>query len=301
MREAPTSTKGAVVVVGASTGIGKACALRLHQLGFHVFAGVRKPADGDVLKTATNDRLTPVLLDVADETSVARAAETVAAADLGDAGLRGLVNSAGIVVAAPLECVPLAQLRRQFEVNVVGQVAVIQALLPLLRKVQGRIINITSDNGRLALPFIGPYCASKFAMEALSDALRVELHPWGIGVSVVEPGVIATPIWDKSLKASDEMEARLPPLALARELYLYGSATGAFRDAMCRMVSSARPADAVAAVVARALTAPKLKSRYLVGTDARINVALGRYVPDRLRDAVIRWYLGLPRRGPDHE
>src|SRR5579864_668707 len=156
---------GNIVITGASSGIGEACALRLDQLGFRVFAGVRNPADGETLRKKASERLTPVLLDVTSEHSIARAVKTV-----GEAPLAGLVNNAGIVVAGPVELVPIAQWRKQFEINVIGQVAVTQAFLPLLRAARGRIVNMGSVAGRSALPCSGPYCSSKYALEGLTDS-----------------------------------------------------------------------------------------------------------------------------------
>ena len=161
-----------IVITGASSGIGEACALYLDELGYRVFAGVRKPAAGEALKAKASKRLAPVILDVTDVASIDRAVETVKAA-VGAAGLAGLVNNAGIGVGGPLEVVPLADLRKQFEVNVIGQVAVTQALLPLLRQGRGRIVNMGSIAGRATMPFMGPYSASKFALEALTDRKSV--------------------------------------------------------------------------------------------------------------------------------
>ena len=194
-----TSNGGAapsVVITGASTGIGEACALHLDQLGWRVFAGVRKDSDGEALQRKASPRLMPVRIDVTDAASIAGAREIVAR-ELGDRGLDGLVNNAGVVVAGPLEFVPMDDLRRQLEINVIGQIAVTQAFLSFVRTARGRIVNIGSVSGKMATPFVGPYAASKFAMEALTDALRCELRPWGIQVSIVEPGSIATPIWEK--------------------------------------------------------------------------------------------------------
>src|SRR5574341_29762 len=178
-----------IVITGASTGIGEACALYLDELGYRVFAGVRRPSDGETLKAKASARLTPVVMDVTDVASIDRAVETVKQA-VGSVGLAGLVNNAGIGVGGPLEVVPLADLRKQFEVNVIGQVAVTQAFLPLLRQGRGRIVNMGSIAGRVVMPFMGPYSASKFALEALTDAMRLEFQPWGIQVSIVEPGAI---------------------------------------------------------------------------------------------------------------
>ncbi len=283
------ATPGAVVVTGASTGIGEACALRLDGLGLRVFAGVRKAADGDALVRKASGRLTPVLLDVTDAATIAAAAETVAKA-VGEAGLAGLVNNAGINVAGPLECLPIAELRAQLEVNVIGQIAVTQAFLPLLRRARGRIVNIGSIAGRSATPFVGAYCASKFALEALTDALRMELRPWGIAVSIVEPGAVATPIWEKSVARASATMEDLPPQA--RDLY--GRALTAIREASERMARGAISTDRVVAAVVHALTAARPKTRYLVGTDAKVQVAL-KILPDRLRDRLIVRALRLPQ------
>ena len=280
---------GAVVVTGASSGIGRACALHLAALGFQVFAGVRRAEDGAALRAASSDRLTPVLLDVADETSIRAATETITAA-AGASGLAGLVNNAGIGVGGPLEFLPPAEFRTQLEVNVTGQLAVTQALLPLLRQGRGRIVNMGSIGGRIASPFVGPYSASKFALEALTDALRMELQPWGLHVAIVEPGTVATPIWEKSVARADRLMRALPPQAQT----LYGAAftamrAGAERTGKERLGVSP---EVVARAVAHALTAGKPKTRYLVGWDARIAV-LFTLVPDRLRDRVILRQAGL--------
>src|SRR5436190_20383212 len=189
---------GSVVITGASTGIGKTCALRLDRLGFQVFAGVRRTEDGETLKRQASQRLTPITIDVTDSGSIAAAASMVATA-VGDAGLQGLVNNAGIAVACPLEFLPISLLSQQLEVNVTGQIDVTQVFLPLLRAGNGRIVNMGSISGRMAYPLLGPYCASKFALEALTASLRMELRPWHIPVSIIEPGAIATPIWSKAL------------------------------------------------------------------------------------------------------
>jgi NAD(P)-dependent dehydrogenase (short-subunit alcohol dehydrogenase family) len=205
-------SRGAVVVTGASKGIGRACAMRLDRQGFRVFAGVRRVADAEALRKEASDRLEPVLVDVTDQAAVTALGEHVARS-VGDDGLVGLVNNAGIAVAGPLEFLPPDELRRQLEVNVTGQLAVTQALLPVLRRARGRIVNIGSISGRLALPFTGPYAASKHALEALTDALRIELMPWGIHVSILQPGAIATPIWETSIAAAEAVSDRYPPQA----------------------------------------------------------------------------------------
>ncbi len=285
----PSSQLNSVVVTGASSGIGEACALHLDALGYRVFAGVRNQADGEALKAKASGRLTPVLLDVADLASIDRAAETVKAA-VGSAGLTGLVNNAGIAVGGPLEVVPLGDLRKQFEVNVIGLVAVTQALLPLLRQGRGRIVNMGSIAGRAAMPFMGPYSASKFALEALTDAMRMELRPWGIHVSIVEPGAIESRIWDKAGHAADRMEAAASPEAKAH----YGEAVARVREAVAQAAQRAIPALVVADAVVHALYSSRPKTRYLVGRDARIRAVLAAWLPDRVQDWLLTRILKLP-------
>ena len=186
----------AVVITGASTGIGAACALTLDSLGYRVFAGIRNPADGETLQRQAGPRLMPIRLDVTDPASIAGASHTVTAM-IGDHGLAGLINNAGIGVAGPIEALPLTDWRRQFEVNLFGLIATTQTFLPLIRKGRGRIINMGSIAGRASMPFMAPYAASKHALVAVTDALRIELQPWGIRVALIEPGAIATPIWER--------------------------------------------------------------------------------------------------------
>ena len=279
------------MVTGTSTGIGRSCALLLDRLGFRVFAGVREERDGRALMGEASARLTPVVLDVGDGASVGAAAEIVAEALPPGAGLRGLVNNAGITVTGPLEFLPPEELRRVLEVNVVGQLVATQAFLPLLRRGNGRIVNMGSFNGRVAAPFIGPYCASKFALEGLTDALRLELAPWGVGVSLIEPGSIDTDIWRKYEVYTDWLAGVLP----GRAQELYGGAIDAARAAARRRAQTGIPPRAVAGAVARALTAKRPRTRYLVGWDARLGVALARFVPDRVLDEAILRYMKLPR------
>ncbi len=270
-----------VVITGASTGIGRACALRLDAMGFRVFAGVRKPADGEALAQG-RPRIAPVILDVTDAATITSARETIAH-EAGERGIAGLVNNAGIGVGGPLEFVPLDEMRRQFEVNVFGQLAVTQAFLPMLRQAKGRIVNIGSIGGRLATPFIAPYSASKFAMEALTDALRIELRPWGIDVMIVEPGSIATDIWGKAKATTADLERDMTDEARA----LYGNAIDAVKTFVEDAEKRAIPADAVAKFVAHALTSKRPKTRYLVGRDARLQAALATVAPDRVVDSLI--------------
>jgi NAD(P)-dependent dehydrogenase (short-subunit alcohol dehydrogenase family) len=279
---------GAVVVTGASTGIGEACALHLDKLGYRVFAGIRKSTDGDSLRSRASARLVPVRLDVADETEIQEARRMVVDA-LPGKGLAGLVNNAGIVVGGMLEFLPLDSLRKQFEVNVIGQIAVTQAFLPSLRKARGRIVNISSLSGLISTPFTGAYCASKFALEALTDTLRMELRPWKMHVSLVEPGFVQTPIANKSLAAADEFRAQLP----SEGLELYGPAFCAVRDATQREAAKGSPTDVVVKAVVHALTARRPRTRYVVGPQSAWQIRLARALPDRWLDSLIVRHLGL--------
>jgi NAD(P)-dependent dehydrogenase (short-subunit alcohol dehydrogenase family) len=278
----------AFVVTGTSTGIGRATALRLDRAGHRVFAGVRREADAESLRREASDRLTPLRLDVTGAGAIESAVKTAEAA-VGEAGLSGLVNNAGIGVAGPLEFVSIDEWRRQFEVNVFGPAAVIQAFLPLLRRARGRIVNVSSAAGRVSNPLIGVYCASKFALEALSDALRVEVRGSGISVSVVEPGFIETPMLDKGKAAVAEIIEELPPRGRAlyeHALHRYEATTETFRR------RAATP-DAVAKAIQHALTARRPKTRYTVGLDSKALISLGGWLPDRARDAIAGWLLGL--------
>jgi NAD(P)-dependent dehydrogenase (short-subunit alcohol dehydrogenase family) len=253
------------LVTGASSGIGEACAVRLARNGWRVLAGIRRAGDAP---PGTEE----VLLDVTDPAQIEAAAGGVEE-------LHGLVNNAGIALAVPLEFVPPEELRRQLEVNVVGQVAVTQALLPQLRRARGRVVFVGSVAGRSALPFLGPYAASKHALEAVADSLRLELKPFGIEVTIVEPGTVKTPIWTKSAAVADELRERLPA-ALGE---LYGARIEAFRRIALARGRSGASADEVARAVEAALTARRPRTRVLVGRDAKLRARLER-LPDRLRD-----------------
>lgn len=268
-----------VVITGASTGIGKACALWMDQLGWQVFAGVRKEADAETLRQEGSDRLQPIFIDVTDQASIDAAAAEIRQA-VGAVGLHGLVNNAGVAFGGVLEFMPVDHLRSQLEINVIGQLAVTQPMIPLLRQVRGRIVNMGSIAGRSATPILGPYAASKHALEALTDALRLELWPWGIHVAVIEPGEINTPIWKKSLAEAQKWIAEYP--AEMRALY------GPLIDGALQEVAKAGgiSPDAVAKAVAHALTAEKPRVRYVVGRDAQIRLWIER-LPDSLRDRII--------------
>lgn len=279
----------AVVITGASTGIGAACALHLDRLGFLVFAGVRKGQDGTALQQRSSNRLVPLLLDVTDADSIQKAKDTVAGR-VGEAGLFGLVNNAGIAVAGPLEAIRIPDLRRQLEVNVIGQVAVTQAFLPLIRQARGRIVNMGSIAGRAAMPMMAPYSASKFALEAITDALRLEVQQWGIHVTIIEPGAIATPIWEKSGQDAADLEAATAPELRA----LYAATIAGVKKVVGEAAARAIAPDVVAKVVEVALTASRPKTRYLVGTDAKFRALMVKILPDRLSDKLMTWALKLP-------
>jgi NAD(P)-dependent dehydrogenase (short-subunit alcohol dehydrogenase family) len=279
----------AAVITGASTGIGQACALELDRRGFYVFAGVRSDAAAEQLRAKASSRLTPVSIDVTVADSIAAAAKTVAEATR-EAGLAGLVNNAGICVAGPIELVPIDTFRRQLEVNVTGQVAVTQAFLPLLRKARGRVVNMSSISGFLASPYLGPYSASKFALEAVSDALRVELRDQGVRVSAIEPAAIATPIWNKSSASAEEMGKTLDPAALSP----YDADLGAIRKFIERSLRTASPVERVVKAVVHALTARRPKAHYYLGWDVRFCHQGMNILPDRFRDWLVRKLIGLP-------
>jgi NAD(P)-dependent dehydrogenase (short-subunit alcohol dehydrogenase family) len=279
--------RGAVVVTGASSGIGWATALVLAHEGWLVFAGVRREDHGEALLAAAaalgaGVLLQPIRLDVTNEASIAAATAEIAA-ELEERGERlvGLVNNAGIAVAGPTEEIPLTRLRTVLEVNVVGAVATTQALLPLLRAGRGRIVNISSVSGRVASPFLGPYAASKFALEALSDALRVELAPWGLKVVLVEPGPVATPIWGKGEAMADEDREGISDSSPYAP-YL-GRVRMAFREGARRGI----PPEVVAGVIVRALSVPRPRARYLVGSNRAAVALVARLAPDGMRDWLI--------------
>jgi NAD(P)-dependent dehydrogenase (short-subunit alcohol dehydrogenase family) len=275
-----------IIVTGASTGIGAACAQYLDERGFRVFATVRKQTDAERIAALGSSRLQPLSLDVTDGGAIEKAAQTVDAA-LQGAGLAGLVNNAGISVDVPLECVDIDALRRQLEVNSVAPAAVTQAFLPLLRRARGRVVNVSSVNGRVASPFSGPYCMSKFALEAFTDCLRQELADWGMHVASVEPGAIETAMWDKARQYDWTAEAS------KQHLDLYGAAYRAFRKFEAQNAVGAVPCDAVSKAIFHALTARRPRTRYLVGRDAQLYGRLAQIFPDRFVDWVTRKVMGL--------
>jgi NAD(P)-dependent dehydrogenase (short-subunit alcohol dehydrogenase family) len=275
------------LVTGSSTGIGRATALRLDAAGWRVFAGVRREEDADSLRAAGSQRLTPVMLDVTDAGAISALAERLSE-ELGAAGLDGLVNNAGVAIPSPLETIPIDDFRRQIEVNLTGQVAVTQALLPLIRCARGRIVFISSIGGRIAFPLTGAYHAAKFGIEAAGDVFRQELRPWKISVSIVEPGSIDTPIWDRGERAADEIGERTPH----RE-ELYGKAIAAYRKVARDLAERGIPPEKVAEAIEHALTARRPRPRYLVGLDAKLQARAKIFIPTRIFDRAVARVMGL--------
>jgi NAD(P)-dependent dehydrogenase (short-subunit alcohol dehydrogenase family) len=280
------------LVTGASTGIGQATALRLARAGWTVLAGVRDDAAGSRLAAEAAERggasVEPIALDVTDARQIADAAALLATRDgSGPGRLDALVNNAGIGVGGPLELIGIDDVRRQLDVNVVGQVAVTQAMLPALRAARGRIVFVSSVGGRVAMAFTAPYAASKHAIEAIGDALRVELRTSGVHVALVEPGSVATPIWDKGRAEAKDFEV---PDEL-RQQY------GHIPEAIDRMLRSTGergvPPEQVAETIERALTARRMRARYVVGRDARAMIAIRRLLPDLVFDRFARRALGV--------
>lgn len=273
-----TAVARPIVITGASTGIGRATALHLDRLGFKVFAGVRREVDGDTLEQDASGRLTPLMLDVTDSDCVAAAVDTVTRATGGK--LFGLVNNAGLSLNGPLELVPLAAMRQLLEVNVLGLLAVTQAFIPLLRERKGRLINVSSGHGLLAIPDKSVYAASKFAVQAISDSLRVELRPFGVSVSSVVVGKVNTEVLGKIVADRERMVS-----AAAPELVQLYAPLLEFFDKEVKGLPGIEP-EAVAEVVASVLTAKKPRARYLVGPGARKMKNLAR-VPVTLRDRMM--------------
>jgi NAD(P)-dependent dehydrogenase (short-subunit alcohol dehydrogenase family) len=278
----------AVLVTGASSGIGKACALLLDRQGFTVFAGVRKHDDGNELQHQASPKLRPILLDVTDPTAIENAARIVRC-QLAQTGLAGLVNNAGFGDPGPIEYVPLADVKRQFEVNVFGAIAVTQAFLPLIRQGGGRIVNIGSVGDRITMPFGGVLCSSKCAVASLTDALRLELRPWGIRVCLIEPALIATPGVEKTSSGGKKLLEEFPPEGASR----YGKMFQTFLDRAMRREREGSSPDVVAAAVLEALTATTPKTRYPIGKNARVLTSLAR-LPDRLLDRLRLRMFNLP-------
>jgi NAD(P)-dependent dehydrogenase (short-subunit alcohol dehydrogenase family) len=274
-----------VLITGAARGIGRVATLRLAEAGWNVVAGVRNEADGAELAAAAPARITTVPLDITDADDIA------ALPDRLPPDLDAVVNNAGVVVGGPIEAVPLAELRRQFDVNVVGQIAVTQAVLPRLRASRGRVVFVSSISGLVSNPMVGPYAASKFALEAIADALRIEVRPWGIAVSLIEPGQIDTDLWRLADTALDETLEGIS----AEHQQLYARHIAGMRKAIPMMQRMAADADVVAAAIEKAVTSRRPRARYLVGNGARLQGRVPRFLPTAAVDAGLRLGLGIPR------
>ena len=279
------------LITGASTGIGRASALRLASSGWTVMAGVRDPAAGESLAAeGPPGRIVALALAVTDETQIAAAAKQVAglaAHSAAGRGLDALINNAGIAVGGPVELLSEEDLRRQFDVNVFGQLAVTRAMLPALREARGRIIFTSSIGGRVAMAYTAPYAASKHAIEAFADALRVELSNSRIQVALIEPGSVATPIWDKGRGEADRLT--IPPELQAA----YGAVPAALDKALADTAKRGVPPEQVAETIEKALNARRMRARYLVGRDAQAMLALKRLLPDHLFDRFVHRALGV--------
>lgn len=276
-----------VVITGASSGIGRASAVRLARSGFRVYAGIRAEADAAALR-AEHRAIEPIAIDVTDAAAIAAARQRL---ERELDGLGGLVNNAGVGLVAPMEHVALDEVRRQFEVDVFGQIAVTQALLPLIRRARGRIVNMGSVGAHIAMPFGGVLCGCKSALRAMNDALRLELRASGIHVCLIEPGSIRTPAMDKTLGDAERVIQALPPDG--REVY--ADALRAFHRRAYQRERGGSAPDVVARAVHHALTAARPRIRYPVGRDARLLVTLPRVLPDRWLDALRLRLFGLPR------
>ncbi|MBV8284922.1 MAG: SDR family oxidoreductase [Candidatus Eremiobacteraeota bacterium] len=277
--------KPGIAISGASSGIGAATALLLAEKGYTAFAGVR--SDDDARRAAgLHANVRPILLDVTDQSSIERAVDDVSKSGV---AIAGIVSNAGIAIGGPLERLPIAELRRQFEVNVFGAVALVQAFLPLLHGGRGLVVFVGSISGRLATPYIGPYSASKFALRALSDAMRIELAPAGIAVSLIEPGSVKTPIWGKGRKTAADMASQLGDRT--REHY---------RAALERVVAiteseerDGMPVAVVSNAIVHALCAHRPRAHYLLGGPARMGSVVA-VLPPALRDRAIRASMRIP-------
>jgi NAD(P)-dependent dehydrogenase (short-subunit alcohol dehydrogenase family) len=269
-----------IVVTGASTGIGAATAKELAHRGFHVLAGVRREVDAEALRGLG---IEPCILDITVESDIAAIADRVAR-DPQRRPLRALVNNAGIAINAPVETLPIAHWRQQFEVNLFGHIAITQALLPALLNSSGTVVNISSVGGKVALPTYGAYAGSKFALEAVSDALRREVSAAGIKVVVIEPGAVKTEIAERGITTSETLKADMTVAQLSR----YGEVMDAVMAQARSFNETGVSAEAAAAVIARAATASRPRTRYTIGRDAAILLQISRFVSDRVLDRIVR-------------
>jgi NAD(P)-dependent dehydrogenase (short-subunit alcohol dehydrogenase family) len=273
-----------VLVTGAGRGIGRSIAEHLASRNWDVIAGVRTQQDADAITAASPQRISAVILDVTNDDHLERLREVL------PARLDAVVNNAGVVVAGPMEAVTTADWRKQLDVNVIGQLAVTRAVLPRLRSSRGRVVFISSVNGQLAFPLMGAYCASKFALEAAAEALRMELRPWGISVVVVEPAQTDTDMWQTAPDMVADTEAALTPAH--RELYAKHIA--GFKKRIPLSQKMAVAPEKVAAVVERAVTTRRPRPRYVVGGAPKVQAALMTKLPIAVRDRVLRKVAGQP-------
>jgi len=279
----------AVVITGASSGIGRAALARMVQSGWRVFGAIRKKQDGDGLRSEFGTLVTPIILDVTDRASVSAAAQAVSTA-LQGSGLDGLVNVAGVGKVAPVEYLTQEGLLEIFDINLFGQIAVTQAFLPLLRIAPGRIVNITSVGARIAIPFGSPINASKSAFGIFSDTLRLELHPFGIHVSVIEAGAIKTPAVNKTLGDVEGVIRDLPPTGAAE----YGEMLRSFARRAYQREMNGSPPHVVAHAIHNAMTAARPRARYRVGKHSLLLTLLATFLPDRVLDEIRFRIVGMP-------
>jgi len=275
-----------VLVTGASRGIGRATALRLAGEGYDVFAGVRSAEAGESISSASSGKVTALRLDITSEADVAGLDAAL------PERLDAVVNNAGIVVGGPVEAVAIDALRRQLEVNVIGQIAVTQVLLPRLRSSKGRILFVSSVSGRISSPMVGPYSASKFALEALADALRVELRPWAIEVILVEPAQTDTDMWRGAGEMLEETVAEMSP----SDRQLYGAHIEGQRRSIPKSQKAATAPDAVASTIAAALRAARPRARYVVGAVPKLAASAFSLLPTSVTDRLLAKSSGIPAR-----
>jgi NAD(P)-dependent dehydrogenase (short-subunit alcohol dehydrogenase family) len=278
---ASTEVRGLVVITGASTGIGAATARELAGRGFHVIAGVRRDRDADAIR---GPGIEPLIIDITNPDHI-QALVTRVREDPQDRAVRALVNNAGVGVNVPFEAFAIDEWRRLFEVNLFGHIAVTQALLPALIRSKGRVVNISSVGGKVAMATYGPYAGTKFALEAVSDSLRREMAPLGVGVVVVEPGAVRTEMPGRAIATAHELASAMSPEQSQRYGPLVQAVTA--QTASHTASGSGVPADAAARVIAKAVTARKPRTRYTVGRDAALITRLVRFLPDRTLDRIL--------------
>ena len=276
---ASSETEEIAIVTGASTGMGAATARELARRGFHVLAGVRRDRDADAIR---GPGIEPLIIDITIPDHI-RALATRVHGDPHGRAVRALVNNAAIQANVPIEAFEIDEWRRMFEVNLFGQIAVTQALLPALIRSKGRVVNISSVGGKVAMATYGPYAGTKFALEAVSDSLRRELAPFGVQVVVVEPGAVRTEMLGRAMATAHELMSAMTPEQSQR----YGWLVQAVNTQAVSSTKSGLPADIAAKVIAKAVTARKPRTRYTVGRDAALFTRLARFLPDRTLDHVL--------------